>query len=69
MRSAQNCLIIRAILIVKKIQAWKPEAYGNETVGQKYSHFQTITTNNRKHVPDFISNNTETFREFFQIKL
>ena len=31
---------------------------------KKYSHFQTITTNNRKHVPDFISNNTNIFREF-----
>ena len=29
---------------------------------KKYSHFQTITTNNRKHVPDFISNNTNIFR-------
>ena len=30
---------------------------------KKYSHFQTITTNNRKHVSDFISNNTDTFME------
>ena len=30
---------------------------------KKYSHFQTITTNNSKHVPDFISNNTDSFME------
>ena len=28
-----------------------------------YSHFQTITTNKRKHVSEFISNNTDTFME------
>ena len=26
-----------------------------------YSHFQTITTNNSKHVSDFISNSTDSF--------
>ena len=32
---------------------------------KKYSHFQKITTNNRKRVSDFISNNnTDIFREF-----
>ena len=30
---------------------------------KKYSHFQTITTNNSKHVSDFISNNTDTLME------
>ena len=27
------------------------------------SYFQTITTNNRKYVSDFISNSTDTFME------
>ena len=31
---------------------------------KQYSQFQTITTNNRKHVSDFASNNTDTFMEF-----
>ena len=30
---------------------------------KKYSHFQIITTNNRKHVSDFISDNTYSFME------
>ena len=30
---------------------------------KKYSHFQIITTNNRKHVSDFIWGNTDTFME------
>ena len=30
---------------------------------KKYSHFQTITTNNSKHVSDFISNNTDSVME------
>ena len=30
---------------------------------KKYSHFQIITTNNSKHVSDFISNNTVSFME------
>ena len=30
---------------------------------KKYSHFQTITTNNGTHVSDFISNNTDSFME------
>ena len=32
-------------------------------IKKKYSHFQTITTNNSKHVSDFISNNTDSFME------
>ena len=51
----------------QKIHAWKPKAYSNKTFCQKnkkkYSHFQTITTNNSKHVSDFISNNTDSFME------
>ena len=30
---------------------------------KKYSHFQSVTTNNRKHVSDLISNNTDTFMD------
>ena len=30
---------------------------------RKYSHFQTITANNSKHVSDFVSNNTDTLME------
>ena len=30
---------------------------------KKYSHFQTITTNKSKHVPDFITNKTDIFME------
>ena len=54
----------------QNIHARKPKAYSNKTFGQKnpkktkYSHFQTITTNNSKHVSDFISNNTDSFIEF-----
>ena len=48
--------------MAKKIHVWKLKAYSNETFGnkknKKYSHFQTITTNNSKLVLDFISNNT-----------
>ena len=53
----------------QNIHARKPKAYSNKTFGQKtpkktkYSHFQTITTNNSKHVSDFISNNTDSFIE------
>ena len=28
---------------------------------KKYSQFQTITSNNSKHISDFISNNTNSF--------
>ena len=28
-----------------------------------YSHFQTVTTNNSKHVSDFITNNTDSLME------
>ena len=48
----------------QKIHAWKPKAYSNKNIWpKKYSHFQTITTNNSKHVSDFISNNTDSFME------
>ena len=30
---------------------------------KNYSYFQTITTNNSKHVSDFVSNRTDTFIE------
>ena len=30
---------------------------------KKYSHFQTITTNNSNNVSDFISDNTDSFIE------
>ena len=32
---------------------------------KNYSHFNSITTNNSKHVLDFISNNADTFMELF----
>ena len=55
-RYTRNFLLIRAILMVKK-------KYMHENLKhtvtkhlaknlKKYSHFQTITTNNRKRVPD-----------------
>ena len=50
----------------KKIHVWKPKAYSNNIWPKKikkYSHFQTITINNRRYVSDFISNNIDTFME------
>ena len=52
----RNCFLIRAILMVKKIHAWKSKAYSKKKKKKKkiikklkkYSHFQTITTNNSK---------------------
>ena len=65
--------------MVKKIHAWKPEAYSNETFGKKQQQqqkkkqtnirarkFQSITTSNSRHVSYFISNNTDTFMEYSQ---
>ena len=30
---------------------------------KKYAHYQTVTTNNSKHVSDFMSNNTDILME------
>ena len=52
--------------MVKKYMLGKPKAYSNKkhlAKKVKYSHFQAITTNNSKHVSDFISNNTDSFME------
>ena len=53
--------------MVKKYMHEKSKAYSNKKHSakktKKYSHFQTIPTNNSKHVSDFISNNTDSFME------
>ena len=61
-----NLFLIRTILMVKK---YMHENLKHTVIKylvkkiKKYSHFQTIATNNSKYVSDFISNNTDSFME------
>ena len=51
--------------MVKKYMHENLRHISTKTFGQKkkYAHYQTITTNNSKHVSDFMSNNTDTLME------
>ena len=63
-RQRPDCLLIRAILMVKKyIHENLKRIVAKPLAKRKYSHFQTITANNSKHVSDFVSNNTDTLME------
>ena len=65
-RYRQKLFLIRAILMVKKYMYENLKHTVIKHVAKnikKYSHFQTITTNNSKHVSDFISDNTDSFME------
>ena len=51
-RYRQNCFLIRFILMVKKYMHKNLKLYVKKHLAKKikkYSHFQTITTNNSKH--------------------
>ena len=72
-RYRPDCFLIRAILMVKKYMHENLKhtvtKHMVKVYIKKYSHFQTITTNNREHVSNFISNNTDTFMESLIKKL
>ena len=65
-RYRPDCFLIRAIIMVKKHMHENLKDTVTKHLAKKikkYSQFQTITANNRKHVSDFISNNIDTFME------